>query len=115
MNTTTRMTNADKRNRSLSSDVTIPRERTQDTAQRLSLVAMRNWEKALTGVVALPAAAALTTAASVLFAVSLLERTFEMIESTLVDMGQRVGEEFDAHGEPRDGWRRDEKDVQRSS
>jgi hypothetical protein len=62
---------------------------------------MRNWEKALTGVVALPAAAALSTAATVLFAVSILERTFEMIEKTLSDVGQRVGDEFDANGEPR--------------
>jgi hypothetical protein len=116
MNTTTnRMINSDTRNRSLSPDVTLPRERTQDTAQRLSLIAMRNWEKALTGVVALPAAAALSTAATVLFAVSILERSFEMIESTLADMGRRVGEDFDAHGEARDGWRREEKDAQRSS
>ena len=115
MNTTTRLTNADVRQRSISPDVTLPRERTQETAQRLSLVAMRNWEKALTGVVALPAAAALSTAATVLFAVSLLERTFEMVESTLIDMGRRVGEDFDAHGEPRDGWRREERDVQQRS
>jgi hypothetical protein len=114
-NTTSRMINADVRPRSLSPDVTLPRERTQDTAQRLSLIAMRNWEKALTGVVALPAAAALTTAANVLFAVSILERTFEMIESTLADMGRRVGEDFDAHGETRETWRREDKDVQRSS
>jgi hypothetical protein len=103
MNTTSRLTNtAETRFRPLSSDVTRPRERTQETAQRLSLIALRNWEKALTGVVALPAAAALTTGATVLFAVSLLERTFEMFESTIADMGRRVGEEFDAHGEPRD-------------
>src|SRR5580700_5708970 len=108
-NTTSRMINADARPRTLSPDVTLPRERTQDTAQRLSLIAMRNWEKALTGVVAVPAAAALTTAATVLFAVSLLERSFELIESTLVDMGRRVGEDFDAHGDLRDGWRREEK------
>jgi hypothetical protein len=100
MNTTTRLTTND-RNRTLSSDVTRPRERTQETAQRLSLIAMRNWEKALTGIVALPAAAALSTAATVLFAVSLVERTFEMVESTLSDMGSRVGEEFDAHGDVR--------------
>ena len=100
---TNRMTNtADVRFRPLSADVTRPRERTQETAQRLSLIAMRNWEKALTGVLALPAAAALTTGATVLFAVSILERTFEMIETTIADVGRRVGEEYDAHGEPRE-------------
>ncbi len=114
MNTTTRMTGTDGRRRLLSGDVTQPRERTQETAQRLSLIAMRSWEKALTGIVALPAAAALSAAASVLFAVSLVERTFEMFESTLADVGQRVGDEFDAHGDPREGWRRDEKDARAS-
>lgn len=109
MNTTNRMTN-ELRYRPLSSDVTQPRERTQETAQRLSLIAMRNWEKALTGIVALPAAAALSTAASVLFAVSVLERSFEMVESTLADLGRRVGEDFDAHGDVRENGRRDEKD-----
>ena len=51
--------------------------------------------------VALPAAAGLSTAATVLFAVSILERTFELFELTLADVGQRVGEDFDANGEPR--------------
>jgi hypothetical protein len=49
-------------------EVARMRVKTQDTAQRLSLVALRNWEKAITGVVAIPAALALTTAAGVLFA-----------------------------------------------
>jgi len=104
MNTNaTRITNAaDARFRPLSADVTRPRERTQETALRLSLIAMRNWEKSLTGIVALPAAAALTAGAAVLFAVSILERTFEMAESTLSDVGRRVGEDFDAHGDPRE-------------
>jgi hypothetical protein len=98
---TNRITNTtDARFRPLSSDVTRPRERTQETAQRLSLIAIRNWEKALTGVLAVPAAAALTTSAAVLFGVSILERTFEMFESTLADVGRRVGEDFDAHGDP---------------
>jgi hypothetical protein len=97
MNASTRLT-ANDRYRQLSSEVTRPRERTQETAQRLSLIAMRNWEKALTGIIALPAAAALSTAASVLFATSILERTFETIEGALSDIGRRVGEDFDADG-----------------
>jgi hypothetical protein len=98
---TNRITNtAEARFRPLSSDVTRPRERTQETAQRLSLIAIRNWEKALTGVIALPAAAALTTASVVLFGVSILEQTFALFESTLADVGRRVGEDFDAHGDP---------------
>jgi hypothetical protein len=46
-----------------------------------------------------------------MFAASLLERAFEMFEGTLADVGRRVGEDFDAHGEPREaGWRRPEAD-----
>jgi hypothetical protein len=77
------------------------RVKTQDTAQRLSLVALRNWEKAITGVVAIPAALALTTAAGVLFATSLIEHGFEIFELALVDLGRRVTDDFDAHGDPR--------------
>ena len=93
-------TTNDTRFRPLSPEITRPRERTQETAQRLSLLALRSWEKALTGVIALPAAAGLTTAATVLFGVSILEKTFELFETTLADVGSRVGEDFDAHGEP---------------
>jgi hypothetical protein len=107
MNTSTRIANTtDTRFRPLSADVTRPRERTQETAQRLSLIALRNWEKALSGVLALPAAAALTTGATVLFAVSILERSFELLETTIADVGRRVGEDFDLHGEPRE-WTKD--------
>jgi hypothetical protein len=106
MNTSNRIASAaDSRFRPLSSEVTRPRERTQETAQRLSLLAIRSWEKALTGVLALPAAAALTSGAAVLFGVSVLERTFELFETTLADVGRRVGEDFDAHGEPH--WNKD--------
>jgi hypothetical protein len=100
MNTTTRNGNND-RIRPLSPEVIRVRERTEETAQRLALIAMRNWEKGLSGVVVIPAAVALTTAAAALFAVTILERTFETIESALSDMGRRVGDDFDAQGEPR--------------
>ncbi len=106
MNTTSRMTSTNEpRVRHLSAEVTRPRDRTEHTAQRLSLIAMRNWEKGLTGLVALPAAVALTTGATMMFALSILERTFEMVESTVADIGNRVGADFDAHGEPREAAR----------
>jgi len=100
----------------LSSDVTRPRARNEETAQRLALVAVRKWESALTGLIALPAAAALTTAATAMFAASLLERAFEMLEGTVADVGRRVSDEYDAHGEPRDvrDWRHDEKNEARA-
>jgi hypothetical protein len=100
----------------LSSDVTRPRARNEETAQRLALVAVRKWESALTGLIALPAAAALTTAATAMFAASLLERAFEMLEGTVADVGRRVGDEYDAHGDPRETreWRREEKSEARA-
>jgi hypothetical protein len=86
-----------------SGEIAKLRMRTEDTAQRLSLVAIRSWEKAITGVVAIPAALALSTAAGVLFATSLIEHGFEMFELALSDVGRRVSDDFDAHGEPREG------------
>jgi hypothetical protein len=97
MNTSNRI----ERARTTPSDVGIRRERTQETAQRLSLIAIRNWEKALGGIVALPAAAALSTAATVLFGVSIIERTFELLDSSLSDIGRRVTEDADGQGEAR--------------
>jgi large subunit ribosomal protein L7/L12 len=82
MNAATRATNpTETRFRHLSGDALRPRERTQETARRLSLIAMRSWERALTGVLAVPVAAALSSGAAALFAVSLLERTFGIFES----------------------------------
>jgi hypothetical protein len=95
----TNISNVDE-NARLSPEVVRQRARTEDTAQRLSLVAMRQWEKALSGVIALPAAAALSTAAGFLFGASILERIFESLESTVSEVGRRVGREYDAQGEP---------------
>ena len=76
---------------------------TESTARRLSLVALRNWESALKGLVALPAAMALSTAAGALFTLALVERAFEMTELGLADVGKRMSAaDFDAHGNPRE-------------
>ena len=90
---------SDIRKRRLSADVALPRERTEDVARRLSLLAMRNWEKALTGFLMVPAAAATTTGAAALFAMSILERTFGLFEVSVADVGRRVGEDFDVLGD----------------
>ena len=74
---------------------------TESTARRLSLDALRNWECALKGLVSLPAALALTTAAGALFTLALVERAFEMTELGLADVGKRMnGADFDTHGNP---------------
>jgi hypothetical protein len=101
----------------VTTDLAQPRERNERTAQRLTLVAMRQWEKTLTGLVSLPAAAALTTAAGAMFVASLIEQTFATIESALADLGRRVGDDFDAHGDPREinVWRRTDAEKEAHS
>jgi hypothetical protein len=66
------------------------REYTAHMAHHLSHMAIRQWEKTLTGMVALPAAAALGVAACTTFCVALIERTFEVIESALGEVGRAV-------------------------
>ena len=52
-----------------------PVDRSSDVraAHELSSIAVRQWERALTGIVALPAAVALSTAASALYFASMVE------------------------------------------
>jgi hypothetical protein len=64
-------------------------------AHHLSSVAMRQWEKALTGILSLPAAAALTMAAGSAYAMAMTERAFEVLESALGEIGRSV--QGDAH------------------
>ena len=61
-------------------DRTLERARTAELAHHLSTVALRQWEKALTGIIALPSAAALGVAASATYGVAMLERGFEVFE-----------------------------------
>jgi hypothetical protein len=68
----------------------IDRSGTTRAAHELSAIAMRQWERALTGVVALPAAVALSTAASALYLASMVERTFETIESAVAEIGRAI-------------------------
>ncbi len=74
-------------------EIAIERTRTAQLAHHLSSVALRQWEKALTGLVALPAAAALGVAASATYGVALLERGFEVFESALGEVGRTVANE----------------------
>ena len=65
----------------------VERAHTAKLAHHLSTVAVREWEKALTGIVALPAAAALGVAATATFGVAVLERGFEIFESAIGAVG----------------------------
>ena len=71
-------------------EMAIERERTAQLASHLSSVAMRQWEKALSGMVAFPAAAALGVAATATYGVALLERGFEVLESAVGEVGRAV-------------------------
>ncbi|HEY3817940.1 MAG TPA: hypothetical protein VGL81_12250 [Polyangiaceae bacterium] len=68
----------------------IERRHTAHLAHHLSTVAVQQWEKTLTGIVALPAAAALGVAATATYGVALLERGFEVFESALGEVGRTL-------------------------
>jgi hypothetical protein len=66
-----------------------------ETASKLTNLALRQWERALTGILAVPTAAALTAAASAMYAAALVERAFETVESAVSEIGRTMT--------PRDG------------
>ena len=86
-------------------EMAVERARTSQLAHHLSSMALRQWEKALTGVVALPAAGALGIAASATYCVAMLERTFEVFESAVGEVGRAVSTEkrdgIERHAEAR--------------
>lgn len=80
-------------------EIAIERTRTAQLAHHLSSVALRQWEKALTGMVAFPAAVALGVAASATYGVALLERGFEVFESAVGEVGRTVTSDKRDNGE----------------
>jgi hypothetical protein len=74
-------------------EIMVERARTAQLAHHLSSVALRQWEKTLTGIIAFPAAMALGVAASATYCVALLERGFEVFESAVGEVGRSVGGE----------------------
>jgi len=66
------------------------RARTAHLAQHLSSLALRQSERALTGIVALPAAMGLALAAAAVFGAAVLERTFEVFETALGEVGRSL-------------------------
>jgi len=57
-------------------------------AHNLSREAMGQWQKAVTGVLALPAAIALSAAANTLFVAAFIERGFEAFQASAEAMGR---------------------------
>jgi hypothetical protein len=76
-------------------DRDIERAHTAQLAHHLSTVAVRQWEKTLTGMVALPTAAALSVAATATYGVALLERGFEVFEAAMGEIGRTLTPETD--------------------
>lgn len=84
------------------SELVAERAATARLAHHLSSLALRQSERALTGMVALPAAAALGTAAAAVFCVAAVERTFEVIETALGEVGRSItSDRRDSAGEHR--------------
>jgi hypothetical protein len=75
----------------------IERADTAKLAHHLSTVAVRQWEKTLTGMVALPTAAALSVAATATYGVALLERGFEVFEAAIGEIGRTLGPDQNGH------------------
>jgi len=60
----------------------------EQMARDLSREAMGQWQKAVNGVLALPAAIALSTAANTLFIAAFIERGFEAFQASAEAMGR---------------------------
>lgn len=73
------------------------RARTAHLAHHLSSVALRQWERALTGVIALPAASALGVAAAATYGVAMIERVFEVLESAVGEIGRTIAQDDMLH------------------
>ena len=69
----------------------VERMRTAQLAHHLSSLALRQGERAMTGVVALPGATALGIAATAMYTVAVVERAFEVVESAIGEIGKSIG------------------------
>jgi len=77
----------------------IERTRTPQLAHHLASVALRQWEKSLTGLVALPGATALSVAAAATYGVAMIERVFEVLESAIGEIGRSIAQDDVHHRE----------------
>ena len=89
----------------LNSDVSRQRALTQNTAQQMVVQAARQWEQAARGLLALPSAIAMTTAAGAMFITSIVERSFEIVETAAFEVGRRASGGDDGLGNVRGNGR----------
>jgi hypothetical protein len=76
--------------RSFNTDLAMDRDHTTRLAHQLSVAALRQTEKAFGGLLAVPVAAALGLASSVMFIAAFFERGFEIFESSIAEIGDNV-------------------------
>jgi hypothetical protein len=84
----TDMTN--RNNENLSHIMGRHARKNEEIARQLSREAMNQWQKAINGVLALPAAIALGTAANTLFIAAFIERGFEAFQASAEAMGREL-------------------------
>jgi hypothetical protein len=82
--------------------VSQSRDRNAKLAHKLVVVSTREWEKAITGILALPTAVALTAAAATTYVAAILGRGFEMFESAAGEVNRAMTTETNGTFEPHD-------------
>jgi hypothetical protein len=75
----------------------------EEIARQLSREAIGQWEKALGGFLAVPAAVALSTAANTLFVAAFIERGFEAFQATAEALGREVEQQVRGHNKVNGG------------
>jgi len=85
---TREMTNQNEE--SLSKFLRWQAHKNEEIARNLSHEAMSQWQKAINGVLALPAAIALSAAANTLFVAAFIERGFEAFHASAEAMGREL-------------------------
>ena len=98
MSTTDRWGTEDMKNIRKGEHMVMERARTAHLANHLSSVALRQWERTLTGIVAFPAAVALGVAATATYFVAIIERGFEVFETSLNEVAHSVSHERHENG-----------------
>jgi hypothetical protein len=84
--------------RSFNTEIAVDRGHTTNLAHQLSVAALRQSEKAIGGLLAVPVAAALGVASAVMFMAAFFERGFEIFESSLAEIGENVRPARDVGG-----------------
>src|SRR5262245_52810802 len=73
------------------------RHQSAHLARHFSIAAFRQGERALSGLVAIPTTLALGTAAAAMFVAAILESGFDLVETSITDVGRRLSAS-DANG-----------------